>query len=108
MFTDFFYLLRARGIAVTPTEWLAFLQALESGLADGQPRQPSLFTAALTTGLATGDADRDEDGWVSLNELYEYVFDAVRDRPEFHELLRATAVFDQVTSTARQASGRER
>src|SRR6201996_3377542 len=49
-------------------------------LTDGQPRQPSLFTTALTEGLATGDADRDEDGWVSLNELYEYVFDAVQDR----------------------------
>ena len=49
-------------------------------LTDDQPRRPSLFTAALTEGLATGDADRDEDGWVSLNELYEYVFDAVRDR----------------------------
>ncbi len=49
-------------------------------LADDQHRQPSLFTTALTRGLATGDADRDEDGWVSLNELYDYVFDAVRDR----------------------------
>jgi Caspase domain len=49
-------------------------------LADDQGRRPSLFTAALTEGLITGDADRDEDGWVSLNELYEYVFDAVRDR----------------------------
>jgi hypothetical protein len=47
-------------------------------LNDDQPRRPSLFTAALTEGLATGDADRDEDGWISLNELYEYVFDAVR------------------------------
>jgi Caspase domain len=49
-------------------------------LTDDQRRRPSLFTAALTEGLASGDADRDEDGWVSLNELYEYVFDAVRDR----------------------------
>ena len=44
---------------------------------DAQP-QPSLFTAALVRGLATGEADRDEDGWVSLNELYDYVFDRVR------------------------------
>src|SRR4051812_24361480 len=42
------------------------------------PPQPSLFTAALVRGLATGEADRDEDGWVSLNELYDYVFDRVR------------------------------
>src|ERR1700759_2548537 len=36
--------------------------------------------AVMTEGLASGDADRDEDGWVSRNELYEYVFDTVRDR----------------------------
>ena len=33
-------------------------------LADDQGRRPSLFTAALTEGLITGDADRDEDGGV--------------------------------------------
>lgn len=46
-------------------------------LADDNSR-PSVFTTALVEGLATGDADRDEDGWVSLNELYDYVFDRVR------------------------------
>ncbi|HET9256962.1 MAG TPA: hypothetical protein VFO16_17440 [Pseudonocardiaceae bacterium] len=30
-----------------------------------------MFTAALVEGLATGDTDRDEDGWVGLNELYD-------------------------------------
>ncbi|HEY6594774.1 MAG TPA: caspase family protein [Asanoa sp.] len=49
-------------------------------LADDQERAPSVFTSALVEGLASGDADRDEDGWVSLNELYEYVFDQVRER----------------------------
>ena len=39
-----------------------------------------MFTSALVEGLATGDADRDEDGWVSLNELYDYVFDKVREQ----------------------------
>ncbi|MBV9141643.1 MAG: caspase family protein [Pseudonocardiales bacterium] len=48
-------------------------------LADDR-RQPSVFSAALVEGLATGDADRDEDGWVSLNELYDYVFDKVREQ----------------------------
>src|SRR5689334_9239219 len=47
-------------------------------LADDQ-QHPSVFTRALVEGLATGDADRDEDGWVSLNELYDYVFDKVRE-----------------------------
>jgi len=39
---------------------------------------PSVFTTALVEGLATGDADLDEDGRISLNELYEYIFDRVR------------------------------
>ena len=40
-------------------------------LADDRHQRPSVFTSALVEGLATGDADRDEDGWVSLDELYE-------------------------------------
>ncbi|MEV4344640.1 caspase family protein [Actinoplanes sp. NPDC049596] len=48
-------------------------------LADNHSR-PSIFTSALVEGLATGEADRDQDGWVSLNELYDYVFDRVRER----------------------------
>ncbi|RSN65145.1 caspase [Amycolatopsis sp. WAC 04182] len=42
--------------------------------------QPSVFTSALVDGLRTGDADRDEDGWVALGELYDYLFDSVRER----------------------------
>lgn len=49
-------------------------------LADDQSQRPSVFTSALVEGLSTGDADRDQDGWVSLNELYEYVFDRVREQ----------------------------
>ncbi|RSM38079.1 hypothetical protein DMB66_59210 [Actinoplanes sp. ATCC 53533] len=49
-------------------------------LANARGAQPSLFTAAVVEGLASGEADRDEDGWVSLNELYDYVFDRVRDQ----------------------------
>jgi hypothetical protein len=46
---------------------------------DAQPR-PSVFTSALVEGLATGEADRNQDGWVSLDELYDYVFDKVREQ----------------------------
>ena len=49
-------------------------------LADDQHQRPSVFTSALVEGLATGDADQDEDGLVSLNELYDYVFDKVREQ----------------------------
>ncbi|MEV6908890.1 caspase family protein [Amycolatopsis sp. NPDC051071] len=48
-------------------------------LADGHAR-PSVFTSALVDGLRTGDADRDEDGWIALGELYDYLFDSVRER----------------------------
>lgn len=44
---------------------------------DVEASEPSVFTSALVTGLRTGDADRDRDGWVSLDELYGYVHDEV-------------------------------
>jgi hypothetical protein len=47
---------------------------------DSRRRRPSVFTAALIDGLASGDADRDQDGWVSLKELYDYVFDKVKEQ----------------------------
>jgi TIR domain/Caspase domain len=40
--------------------------------------RPSVFTQALVRGLETGEADRDGDGRVSLDELYEYVYEQVR------------------------------
>jgi hypothetical protein len=49
-------------------------------LAEGSSARPSVFTAALVEGLTTGEADRDNDGHVSLGELYEYVFERVREQ----------------------------
>jgi uncharacterized caspase-like protein len=37
----------------------------------------SLFTHFLIEGLTTGAADRDQNGQITLNELYEYVYDRV-------------------------------
>ncbi len=51
-----------------------------NNLADEHQQQPSVFTSALVEGLTGGEADRDEDGFVSLNELYDYVYDRVRQR----------------------------
>jgi hypothetical protein len=34
---------------------------------------PSIYTGLLVQGLATGEADRDGDGWVSLDELHDYL-----------------------------------
>ena len=39
---------------------------------------PSVFTSALVRGLQTGEADRDQDGQVALDELYDYIYDKVR------------------------------
>jgi|GEM_PF-5642955 len=41
--------------------------------------QPSIFTSAIIEGLATGEADRDLDSRVSVDELYDYVYDRVRE-----------------------------
>ena len=43
---------------------------------------PSLFTGTIVRGLLTGDADRDQDGRISVDELYEYVYDEVRRTTE--------------------------
>ena len=47
-------------------------------LADAREQAPSVFTSALVEGLETGEADRDQDGLVALDELYDYVYDRVR------------------------------
>ena len=41
--------------------------------------RPSVFTRAVVEGLETGDADRDQDGYVGLDELYDYVYDRVHE-----------------------------
>lgn len=43
---------------------------------DGE-EAPSLFTHAVVEGLRSGEADRDLDGLVSLDEFYSYVHDRV-------------------------------
>ncbi len=45
--------------------------------------QPSLFTSVLVKGLETGDADSNEDGFVSVHELYNYIFDSMRMRTSY-------------------------
>jgi formylglycine-generating enzyme required for sulfatase activity len=44
--------------------------------ADGAPVR-SVFTSTLVRGLRSGEADRDRDGVVSVDEAYEYTFDAM-------------------------------
>jgi outer membrane protein assembly factor BamB len=67
-----------RGRAVI-TASSAMEYAFEAGeLTDTREIPPSVFTSALVQGLETGDADRDQDGLVGLDELYDYVYDKVR------------------------------
>jgi hypothetical protein len=47
-------------------------------LADTREQAPSVFTSALVEGLETGEADRDQDGMVALDELYDYIHDKVQ------------------------------
>jgi YVTN family beta-propeller protein len=51
-----------------------------SQLAGGSSADPSVFTGALVEGIRTGEADRDQDGYVALDELYDYVYDTMRQR----------------------------
>jgi hypothetical protein len=39
----------------------------------------SVFTNAIVEGLRSGDADRDKDGHITVSDLYQHVFDTVRD-----------------------------
>jgi hypothetical protein len=39
--------------------------------------QPSVFTRALVRGLESGEADGDGDGRISVDELYDYVYEQV-------------------------------
>ena len=51
--------------------------AFEGDTVSGQAA-PSHFTSAIVEGLETGLADKDADALVSVEELYDFVFDRVR------------------------------
>lgn len=42
----------------------------------------SIFTRHIIEGLASGEADRDHDGIITVDELYDYVFERVLDESE--------------------------
>src|SRR4051794_41125135 len=52
--------------------------AFEGDELTGEGR-PSVFTAAVVKALESGEADRDQDRWISVRELYDYVCDEVRE-----------------------------
>ncbi|MFE1311995.1 caspase domain-containing protein [Streptomyces sp. NPDC058755] len=52
----------------------------DAKLTEGSTAKPSVFTHAVVEGLETGDADLKGRGEVLLDDLYEYVFDRVKER----------------------------
>jgi hypothetical protein len=65
---------------VVITSSTAMEYAFEDGELAGGEGEASVFTSAVVQGLQTGEADLDGDGWITVRELYEYVYDAVRRR----------------------------
>jgi len=69
---------RGRGRAViTSCTSLEYSFEVDTGTVEGIP-VASVFTDAIIDGLSTGQADGDGDGWVSVDDLYDYVFTRVR------------------------------
>ncbi|MFF7413468.1 caspase, EACC1-associated type [Streptomyces lydicus] len=73
--------------------------------------QPSRFTGALIEGLRSGDADADQDGRITVTELYEYVFEylhhtGARQRPQMWADLEYRVTLAR-TATARRTSTAE-
>jgi Caspase domain len=46
--------------------------------------EPSIFTSAVVKALETGQADRDLDGWIAVDELYDYIYDEVCGKSPQH------------------------
>jgi hypothetical protein len=70
---------------VTLTATDATQYAWEGSNLTGEPER-SVFTRHLVEGLRTGAADRNGDGWIGVDELYDYVYERVvsetpRQRP---------------------------
>ena len=57
----------------------AMQYSFEGGRQVGDLPEPSPFTKALVDGLQSGEADRDEDGHVSINELFDFLEDRIRE-----------------------------
>jgi uncharacterized caspase-like protein len=56
----------------------AMQYAFEAGELSEETVRPSVFTGALVDGLTTGEADKDQDGWIGITELFSFVAEKVR------------------------------
>jgi outer membrane protein assembly factor BamB len=75
--------LEGRGRAViTSCTALEYSFEIDTGQVSGQAA-PSVFTAAIVEGLRTGAADEDADGLVTVDDLYRYVWQRVREQTPY-------------------------
>lgn len=58
----------------------AYEYSFEGNPTDGPTTEPSVFTAGLVQGVRSGDADRDGDGRISVEEAFLYASEQVRER----------------------------
>ncbi|MEU2253927.1 caspase family protein [Nocardia xishanensis] len=65
-------------VVITASTSLQFSH--ESEASSRAATEPSVFTSAVVQGLRTGAADLDGDGWISTDDLYNYVHDSVKRR----------------------------
>jgi hypothetical protein len=49
----------------------------EEVVREGKVVSESRFTSAIAHGIASGEADVDHDGWISVQDLYQYAYDRV-------------------------------
>jgi hypothetical protein len=81
---------------------------------DGTPK--SAFTAKMIQGIRTGDADRDNDGWIGVTELYQHITEEfgitnLNQKPELNNfrvqgeifITRTNRIYQAITITADEA-----
>lgn len=67
-------------VTLTASDELEYALEEDQVTSLGVAQANSLFTRALVEGLRSGEADGNHDGHVTVDELYEYVLDHMRDR----------------------------
>jgi len=98
--------LSGHGIAVlTATNRTEY--AWEGERLDELDPEPSRFTGAVIKGLRSGEADRNGDGLISTQDLYEYVYDelraaGVRQRPQLWAQVERRLVIARSVRAPRQ------
>ncbi|WP_067845184.1 caspase, EACC1-associated type [Nocardia lijiangensis] len=93
-------------VVITASTSLQFSH--ESEATSRAAAEPSVFTSAVVHGLRSGDADLDGDGWISIDDLYGYVHEAVRRRAPNQTPTRSVASVQGALYLARNVAARPR